>query len=51
MEEDYEINSEIRYLTIELMKLAYQNKKSFKQVSKEFVKNAFYLKELIKKLE
>jgi hypothetical protein len=51
MEENYEINSEIRYLTIELMKLAYQNKKSFKQVSKEFIENAFYLKEMIKKLE
>ncbi|MGB9703663.1 MAG: hypothetical protein ACP5HJ_01025 [Candidatus Micrarchaeia archaeon] len=51
MKEDYEINSEIRYLTIELMKLAIQNKKSFKEISQEFIKNAFYLKELIKKSE
>lgn len=51
MKEEYEINSEVRYLTIELMKLATVKKKSFKDISREFIKNAYYLKKLIEDLE
>jgi hypothetical protein len=37
------INSEIRYLTLELMKLAAKEGKSFDQVTREYVQNTFNL--------
>ena len=46
----YSINAEIRYLTIELMKIAIKKKKSFKKVAKEFVKNARTLQNIIKRV-
>ncbi len=36
-------NSEIRYLTIELMKLADRNKISFKKIVDQYIENTFYL--------
>ncbi|MEM4367478.1 MAG: hypothetical protein QXO21_00430 [Candidatus Anstonellales archaeon] len=40
-------NMEIRLITLELMKLAFKKKKSFKQITKEYLKNAEYLKEAL----
>jgi len=41
------VNSEIRYITLELMKLAYKTGKSFKQIAKEYIDNTCLLQELI----
>ncbi len=38
------VNGELRFLTLELMKLSYKRKKSFKEVVGEFVENADFLK-------
>ncbi len=42
-------NSEIRYLTIELMKIAVQKGKSFDEVAEEFISNVIKLKDMIEK--
>ncbi|MEM4390009.1 MAG: hypothetical protein QXG98_05095 [Candidatus Micrarchaeia archaeon] len=42
------INSEIRYITLELMKLAARKKKPFRQVAAEFIKNVYAMRRLIK---
>lgn len=48
MNDDYtEDYYELRYLTLELMKLSYKKNKSFKRVAKEYIKNLQYLYELI----
>ena len=43
MEEDFEdfstINAELRYLTLELMKIAIKSERSFEEVVKDFVDN------------
>jgi|GEM_PF-1640639 hypothetical protein len=44
-------NSEIRNLTLELMKIALQERKPFREVAREFVKNTIYLKNLIEEAE
>jgi hypothetical protein len=41
------VNSEIRYITLELMKLAYKTGKSFEQIAKEYIDNTCLLQELI----
>jgi len=46
-EDDGSINSEIRYITIELMKIAAQRNITFEQAAREFLKNASFLKRLI----
>ncbi|MCX8202679.1 MAG: hypothetical protein N3G74_02655 [Candidatus Micrarchaeota archaeon] len=46
-EEDDSINSEIRYITIELMKIAAQRGITFEEAAREFLKNAVFLKRLI----
>ena len=48
-DELFNINAEIRYLTLEIMKIALRKKKPFKLVAKEFVRNANTLQKLIKK--
>ncbi|MCX6773521.1 MAG: hypothetical protein NTY68_00795 [Candidatus Micrarchaeota archaeon] len=46
--EDTEVvSSEIRYITIELMKIASREKKSFSKVASEFIGNAYALNSLI----
>ena len=45
------INSELRYITIELMKIAAQRNASFEDVCQEFLLNANHLHGLIQKLE
>jgi hypothetical protein len=40
-------NSEMRYITLELMKLASKRKSTFKKVASEFVENAYALAELL----
>jgi hypothetical protein len=49
LEELYSANSEIRYITIELMKISVKKKVPFIVIAKEFVKNARVLHNLIKK--
>lgn len=44
MDELASVNSEVRYLTVELMKIAAGEKKSFAEVNKEFLQNAVELK-------
>ncbi len=52
MEYDREsANSEIRYLTLELMKIAVREKKPFKQVVKEFIENVYFMKETLSEIE
>ncbi len=41
------INSEIRYITIELMKIAAQRGITFEEAARDFLKNATFLKRLI----
>ncbi len=43
-EETAMANSELRFLTIELMKIAHERNKSFKEVLGEYFKNAYRLK-------
>lgn len=45
------INSEIRYITVELMKIAAQRKVKFKVVAEEFLDDAYLLHGLIQRLE
>lgn len=40
-------NSEMRYITIELMKLASKRKLAFRKVAGEFVENAYTLAEML----
>jgi len=47
LEDDDSTNSEIRYITIELMKIATQKGVTFEEASREFLKNAVFLKRLI----
>lgn len=42
-------NSEIRYITVELMKLAARKKKPFAQLAHEFVANTYTLEKMIRK--
>jgi len=46
-EDEGSVNSEIRYITIELMKIAAQRNITFEQAAREFLKNANFLKRLI----
>lgn len=47
-EEIASINSEMRFITLELMKIAQKEKKSFKEVASEFIKNVYLLDGMIK---
>jgi len=47
-EEIASINSEMRFITLELMKLAQKKKKSFREVAKEFIENVYCLEGMIK---
>ena len=51
MEEDElaQINSEMRYLALELMKIAAKKKVQFKEVLNEFIQNVYMLKHAIAK--
>ena len=40
-------NSEMRYISLELMKLAQKSGKSFEQVAKEYMENTARLQEMI----
>lgn len=42
------VNSEVRYISLELMKIASKEKRSFKEVASEFVDNVYYMHSLIK---
>ncbi|MEM4590052.1 MAG: hypothetical protein QXK21_02190 [Candidatus Micrarchaeia archaeon] len=46
-EDEDSINSEIRYITIELMKIAAQRGITFEEAARDFLKNAIFLKRLI----
>jgi hypothetical protein len=47
-EEVASVNSEMRFITLELMKLAEKKKMSFKEVANEFISNVFVLDGMIK---
>jgi hypothetical protein len=50
--EDMEsVNSELRYITIELMKIAAQRKQPFAEVAKEFLQNTNLLQRMIEMAE
>jgi hypothetical protein len=46
-DEGYSANSEMRYIALELMKLAQQSGKSFGQVASEYIENTARLQEMI----
>ncbi|MBN2121876.1 hypothetical protein JW721_02365 [Candidatus Micrarchaeota archaeon] len=48
-DERYAANSELRYITLELMKLAQKREVPFEQVCDEYVHNTFHLKDAIDK--
>ncbi len=50
-EEIGSVNSEIRYMTIELMKIAAERKVPFEKVAQEFLSNTISLHEMIQKIE
>jgi hypothetical protein len=50
-DEPYAANSELRYITLELMRLAEKRNISFEQMAQEYVKNTFHLKKLIEENE
>ena len=41
------VSSEIRYITIELMKIASREKKSFGKIASEFISNTYALNSMI----
>jgi len=47
-EEIASINSEMRFITLELMKIAQERKKSFKEVAREFISNVYCLDRMVK---
>ncbi len=47
-EEIASINSEMRFITLELMKLAQKKRKNFKEVAREFISNVYTLDKLVK---
>jgi chromosome condensin MukBEF ATPase and DNA-binding subunit MukB len=47
-EEIASINSEMRFITLELMKLARKEKKSFREVATEFISNVYTLDRMVK---
>ena len=49
LEDVTNINTEIRYMTVELMKIAAKRKVSFDVVAKEFLENTYLLHEMIEK--
>lgn len=50
--EDIEsVNSELRYITMELMKIAAQRKMTFEDVAREFLGNATLLQKMIESSE
>lgn len=51
MDELAAVNSELRFITLELMKIAAQKNKSFDAVMREFVGNAFKLKRTLHRSE
>ena len=48
-DEQAQVNSEMRYLALELMKLAVQRKQPFKLVMGEFIDNVFSLERSVRK--
>ena len=50
-DEPYSANSELRYITLELMRLADKKNVSFGQMAEEYISNTFYLKKLIEEKE
>jgi hypothetical protein len=42
------VNSEVRYISLELMKIASKEKRNFREVAREFVDNVYYMHGLIK---
>jgi antitoxin component of RelBE/YafQ-DinJ toxin-antitoxin module len=46
-DERYAANSELRYITLELMKLAQKKNIPFDKISEEYVRNTFHLKNAI----
>jgi len=49
LEEIPNLNTELRYITVELMKIAAERKVSFEVVAREFLDNAYKLHEMIEK--
>ncbi|NYZ79093.1 hypothetical protein H0N99_03005 [Candidatus Micrarchaeota archaeon] len=47
-EEIASINSEMRFITLELMKLAQKKRKSFREVAGEFISNTYTLDKMVK---
>ena len=43
------MNAELRYITVELMKIASQRDISFEEVAREYVDNVYFLDKAIKK--
>ena len=50
-DEPYSANSELRYITLELMRLADKKNISFGQMAEEYISNTFHLKKLIEEKE
>ena len=46
-ENDYAANQEIRYISLELMKLAQKSGKGFDEVAREYMENTMKLQKLI----
>jgi hypothetical protein len=49
LEDVTNINTEIRYMTVELMKIAAKRKVGFDVVAKEFLENTYLLHDMIEK--
>jgi hypothetical protein len=47
-EEVVSVNAEVRYISLELMKIASREKRSFREVAGEFVDNVYVMHDLIK---
>ena len=43
------VNAELRYITVELMKIASQRNISFEEISQEYINNVYFLDRAIRK--
>jgi len=45
--DDISVNSELRIIALELMKLAGKKKKTFAEVAREYIRNVYALKQML----
>ena len=45
------VNAELRYITVELMKIASQRNISFEEIAQEYITNVYFLDKTVRKIK